>query len=893
MRILDICNYQGRNIYSHKPVVKMIIDLEELYDTPTKELGDFNNLLLENFPGLENHFCSPGHEGGFVERLKEGTLVSHVIEHLAIELQCMLGYNVFFGKTRVYKEPSMYYIIYEYMNEYCAREFGYAAQEIISSLIRYDTSMIDRAMDQLNRMMEESELGPSTKAILEEAKRRNIPFRRLGKDSLLQLGYGCQMRLVEASLPDSTSCIAVDLAKNKYYAKKMLMEHLIPVPDGDIAESEYEAVNLAKKIGYPIVIKPLDANQGKGVSANLNDEKAVRTAYRLASDYGKQILIERYIKGRDYRILVVGDHVAAAAERKPPFVIGDGVHSIAELVNEENKNPHRGTGHTRPLTRINLDLITEDFLYRSGLEVDDIPSPGEYICLRENGNLSTGGSSRDCTAEIHPLNAALAVKAARVIGLDIAGIDVVMDDITKPLTSGNGGIIEINAAPGLRMHLSPMEGQSRNVAADIIDMMYPQDKTSSIPIISITGTNGKTTVTRMISHVLSLTGQRIGMTCSAGTYIDKECISQGDNTGPGSAQLILYNQKVETAVLETARGGIIRSGLGYDLADVGIITNIADDHLGQDGIHTLEDLAFVKSLVVEAVKPTGFAVLNADDDMTNYILPKVSCNIVLFARNRENKLLQEHLYKGGTAVVAEDGLVWIYKNNIKTKLMTIDEIPITFDGKAVCNIENSLAVMAGLVALGIPEQTIRLGMMSFKPNATANAGRFNLFDMGEFQVLIDYGHNRSGYQSVIEFINAFKAVRSVGIIGMPGDRLDESIIEVGKIAGQAFSRIYIKEDQDLRGRTAGEVANLLYIGALSAGLKSEDIKIIMSETDALREALASAMPGDLVVLFYEHFDPAFLIIQEYLAETEEKPVRLFPVSDVYRPINPYVPQVLH
>ncbi len=893
MKILDIYDYHGRNIYSHRPVVKMIIDLENLYDTTTKELGDFNNLLLENFPGLKNHYCSPGHEGGFVERLKEGTLVSHVIEHLAIELQCMLGYDVFFGKTRVYKEPSTYYIIYEYINEYCAKEFGYAAQEIISSLIRYDTSMIDRAMDQLHRMMEESELGPSTKAIVEEAKRRNIPYRRLGKDSLLQLGYGCQMRLMEASLPDTTSCIAVDLAKNKYWAKKMLMEHLIPVPDGDIAESEYEAIYLAEKIGYPIVIKPLDANQGKGVSANLGDEKAVRAAYRLASDYGKQILIEKYIKGRDYRILVVGDHVAAAAERKPPFVIGDGVHTIAELVNEENKNPQRGIGHTRPLSRINLDLITEDFLYRSGFKVDDIPSPGAYICLRENGNLSTGGSSRDCTAEIHPLNAAMAVKAARVIGLDIAGIDVVMDDISKPLTPANGGIIEINAAPGLRMHLSPMEGQSRNVAADIIDMMYPQERPSSIPIISITGTNGKTTVTRVISHVLSLTGRKIGMTCSTGTFIDNECISRGDNTGPGSARLILYNQEVEIAVLETARGGIIRSGLGYDLADIGIITNIADDHLGQDGINTLEDLAFVKSLVVEAVKPTGFAVLNADDGMTAHILPRVNCNIVLFARNSDNKLLQDHLDKGGIAVVAEDGLVRFYKNNKMIELMAVEAIPITFDGKAGCNIENSLAVMAGLLALGIPEQTIRLGMMSFKPDATANAGRLNLFELGEFQVLIDYGHNRSGYQSAIEFINALEPVRSVGIIGMPGDRPDQSIVEVGKIAGQAFSRIYIKEDHDLRGRAAGEVANLLYIGALGAGVKSEDIKIILSETDALREALASALPGDLVVLFYEHFEPVLAIIQEYLGKAEERPVPLYPVSDVYRPISPYIPQILH
>jgi cyanophycin synthetase len=893
MRIVDICNYPSRNIYSHKPVVKMIIDLEELYDTPTKEIGNFNERLLDYFPGLKTHFCSPGYEGGFIERLKEGTLVSHVIEHLALELQCMMGYEVYFGKTRIYQEPSTYYIIYEYINEYCAREFGYSAEEIVSFLLRNESLSVDKSLQRLYRLTEESELGPSTKAIFAEAREHNIPVRRLGEGSLLQLGYGKQMRFIEASLPDRTSCIAVDLAKNKCLAKKLLREHLIPVPEGDIARSEDDAVALAKRIGYPVVVKPLDANQGKGVSANLKDEKAVRAAYCLASYYGEEILIEKYVQGRDYRLLVVGDQVAAAAERKPPSVEGDGVHSIAELVDMENQNTNRGVGHSKPLTRISLDSISEDYLYRSGLEIDDIPSCGEHICLRENGNLSTGGSARDCTAEIHPLNAALAVKAAKAIGLDVAGIDVVMDDISKPLTSDNGGIIEINAAPGLRMHLYPMEGKGQNVAAHIIDLMYPAGEPSSIPIISITGTNGKTTVTRMISHVLSLTGQTIGMTCSSGTFINHECISQGDNTGAGSARLLLYNREVEAAVLETARGGIIRSGLGYDLADVGIITNITEDHFGQDGINSLEDMAFVKSLVVEAVKLSGYAVLNADDPMTEYILPQIRCNIILFARSRENKLLENHLANDGMAIVAEYELIYIYKGYIKNELMRIDAIPVTFAGKAVCNIENSLAAMAGLLGLGIPEQIIQLGIMSFQPDATANTGRLNLFDMGDFQVLIDYGHNQSGYQSVIAFASALEVGRLVGIIGMPGDRLDQAIMDVGRIAGQAFSRIYIKEDQDLRGRNIGEVADLLYSGALSAGAKPENIKTILSETDALREAMDTALPGDLIVLFYEHFEPAFSLVQEYLTKVEEVPVSLYPISEVYRPIHPYVPQVLH
>ncbi len=883
MRIVDVCSYRGRNIYSHKPVVKMIIDLEKLHHTPTNEIDDFNDLLLDYFPGLKTHYCSPRYEGGFVTRLKEGTLLSHVIEHLSLELQCMMGYEVYFGKTRIFQEPSTYCIIYEYINEYCAREFGYTAQEIVSSLLHNETLSIDRSLQRLYRLTEETELGPSTRAIYNEARKRNIPVRRLGESSLLQLGYGKQMRFIQASLPDRTSCVAVDLAKNKCLAKKLLREHLIPVPQGNVAESENDAVALAKKTGYPVVVKPQDANQGKGVSVNLRDEKAVRAAYRLASYYGQIILIEKYVQGRDYRLLVVGDQVVAAAERKPPFVAGDGVHSIAQLVELENQNSNRGFGHTKPLTRISLDSISEDYLYRSGFEIEDIPSCGEQIWLRENGNLSTGGSARDCTQEVHPHNAALAVKAAKVIGLDVAGIDIVMDDdISKPLTAENGAVIEINAAPGLRMHLYPREGQGQHVAAHVLDLMYPAGETCSIPIISITGTNGKTTVTRMITHVLSMTGQTIGMTCSTGTFINHECISRGDNTGAGSAGLILYNREVEAAVLETARGGMVRRGLGYDLADVGIIINISEDHLGQDGINTLEELAFVKSLVVEAVKPNGYAVLNADDPMTEYVLSQVRCNLILFARKRENKLLHNHLANGGMAIVAENEIICIYRNQIENVLMRIDEIPATFAGKAVCNIENSLAAMAGLIGLGISEQVIRLGMMSFQADTTVNTGRLNLFDMGNYQVLIDYGHNQSGYQAIFAFANALEAERLVGIIGMPGDRQDHAIMDVGRIAGQALSRIYIKEDQDLRGRNAGEVANLMHFGALSAGIKAENIKIILSETDALREALDNALPGDLIILFYEQFEPAFSVVQEYQMKAEEIPFGLHPLADVYQ-----------
>ncbi len=872
MRIMEITNYSGRNIFCHKPVTKMVIDLEEFAEISTKQLPGFNERLLNMFPGLKSHFCSTGYEGGFVDRLQEGTLLSHVTEHLALELQSIMGYTVYYGKTRFLEEPSIYYIVYEHINELCAMEFGRAAAEIISALARNESVLLEEILDWLRSLTLESDLGPSTQAIWDEARTRQIPVRRLGQDSLLQLGHGKHLRLIEASLPDTTSCIAVDLAKNKEVTNAMLRENGIPVPEGYMACSEDEAVLLAKQLGYPIVIKPLNGNQGKGVMSNIDNEKLLRRAYRIACRYTDQIIVEEYIPGNDYRILVVGDKVSAAAERKPPCILGDGIHSIKELVEAENNNPHRGEGHEKPLTKIKLDSVAKESLARSGLTEDSVPKFGEIVYLRENGNLSTGGSARDCTREIHPSNKALAVKAAKIIGLEVAGIDMVIDDISHPLTPQNGAIIEVNAVPGLRMHLYPAEGQPQNVAADILDLIYPEGAPFSIPIISITGSNGKTTVTRMISHVLSLTGKKVGMTCSSGTYIGEECVSKGDNTGLLSAHSVLYNKEVETAVLETARGGIIRKGLGYDTADVGIIVNVSEDHLGLDGIDTLEEMAFVKALIVEAVKPQGYAILNADDDMVVHINQRVQCNLIYFSRNRDNPLIEDHIIQGGTAVVFENGIVLIYHQYQPIPLLSINEIPITFDGKAICNVENSLAAVAGLFALGIDNPTIRSGLRSFKPDPVANAGRFNLFDLGGFQVLLDYGHNPSGYHSVLEFAKSLNAGRLVGVIGMPGDRIDRMIYEVGEISGRTFSQIYIKEDTDLRGRKPGEVADLLYQGVLGGGAHTGNIEIICSEIDALRTAIYNAFPGDLIVMFYENFEPSLELIEKFINE---------PVKNVY------------
>lgn len=869
MKIYSIQSFSGRNIYSHKPVIKVILDLEELYRLPTCSFDGFNDKLLELFPGLKKHYCSLGHEGGFLERLIEGTYMAHVTEHLIIELQSLLGFTVTYGKTRIIKEPSLYYIVYQYENERCGIECAKAAVDIILGLVGQKEINFKAVLDRLSNIAVEAEMGPSTKAIYLEAKERGIPVTRIGNDSLLQLGYGKYSRQISASLSDATSCISADIASNKHLTKQILLDNKLPVPYGDIAYCEDSALAIAESIGYPVVVKPLDGNQGKGVTLNINSEKDLRSACNEAFKYGKSIIVERYILGKDYRILIVGGKVAAVSERIPPSVVGDGIHNITELVEFENINPLRGKDHEKPLTKIKLDNVAKQLLQRNELDENSIPEPGVRILLRENGNISTGGTARDCTEEIHPLNASIAVKAAHAIGLDIAGIDITTEDISLPINQFNGAIIEVNAAPGLRMHIFPTYGQSRNVASDILDMLYPKDQPHSVPIISISGTNGKTTTTRLIRHTFSLAGNKVGMTSTSGVYIGDECVLKGDNTGPVSARLVLSNKEVEVAVLETARGGIVKKGLGYDQADVGVIVNISDDHLGLDGLNTLEDLAFVKALVIEAVKPDGYAVLNADDEMIEFLLGRVKSKVLLFSKNPDNSILKEHIQAGGKAVFTEGSMVFLQHNEERIRLIELGEIPITFGGRVECNIENSLAAISALYALNVPIDNIRLGLKSFRPDVMSNPGRFNVFDMGNFKVMLDYSHNTAGYNAVIKFIEKMDAKRLVGVIGMPGDRMDKNIEEVGKICSKAFSKLYIKEDRDLRGREQGEVAEILCQAVLKTGYRQENLTIINSERKALESAMLDAQPGDLIIMFYEEFEPAFELVKRFKQELEQ------------------------
>jgi len=872
VQIQSIQCFTGRNIHSHKPVIKITLDIGELYKSPTKDLGNFNDRLLALFPGLKKHYCSLGFEGGFVERLKEETYIGHVTEHLIIELQNILGYEVNYGKTRVVEEPSLYDVVFEYKNEKCAVECARSAVNIVSRLTDNKEVDTEPIINNLRSIAVETEMGPSTKAIYEEAQKRGIPVMRIGNGSILRLGYGKYSRVIQASLTDLPSCINVDIAGNKQLTKRLLMESKIPVPDGDTAYSFEGALQIAREIGFPVVIKPVDSNQGKGVTLNVKNEQEIETAYNEAKKYSRVILVEKYVKGKDYRVLVIGNRVAAVSERRPPFILGDGIHTVKELIEIENSSNLRGDDHERPLTKIKLDAAALKVLKDQDIDKDHIPPFGERIYLRYNGNLSTGGTARECTDEIHPYNADIAVRAAQIIGLDIAGVDITTEDISTPIYDNDGAVIEINAAPGLRMHMFPSEGKAKNVAGDILDMMFPETYPHSIPIVSVTGTNGKTTTTRLIRHTLTCLGKKVGMTSTSGVYIGDECVLRGDNTGPTSAGMVLSSKEVEVAVLETARGGIVRKGLGYDLADVGVITNIAEDHIGIDGMNTLEDLAFAKSLVIEAVKSEGYSVLNADDRFVRYFMERAKSDIILFSKKSNNPIVREHMQKGKKALYVEEDSIFIFNGKSSMALMNVSEIPITYGGIVECNIENSLAAASALYGLNLSVESIREGLATFRPDVESNPGRFNIMDMGNFKVMLDYSHNPAGYSEVMKFLDRIDAKRLVGIIGMPGDRDDSSIYKAGEICSKYFSKIYIKEDNDLRGREPGEVAAIFYDAVISNGSKKENVEIVYSEDRALEKAIMDAEPGDFIVMFYEDFERSVEVVERIRNELAENTV---------------------
>jgi cyanophycin synthetase len=867
MKIIDVNIFEGRNIYSHKKCIRMDLNLEGYCETPSNKIEGFNNRLVKLLPELKNHRCGIDEERGFWKRLEEGTYLAHICEHSIIALQNMVGIEVAYGKAREI-EGDIYYIIFQYEYKNTALEAANIAIDIINRLTKGEDFNLKPRLDSLKETLMNEQLGPSTISICNEAKKRGIPILRLGEKSMFQLGYGKNGKIVEATICNETSGTAIDIACDKLLTKEILLGQCIPVAYGGRVQNSIDLLLKAESIGYPIVIKPTYGNQGKGVFVNINNEKQALEAYNiLIKDY-QDIMIEKFITGRDYRVCMVDGKVVAVSERIPPYVIGDGISTVRQLVNELNKDERRGRGHEKPLTKVKLDEALTAYISKYGYSLTSVVSQGVKLTLRENANLSTGGIAIDCTDLICEENIVICNRTAKAIGLNICGIDVCCKDISVPLDK-EGAIIEVNAAPGIRMHHYPYSGKSRNVAGAIVDMMF-KDRECSIPVVSVTGTNGKTTTTRLIAHTLGLKGHNVGMTTTGGIYVNNKCIHKGDTTGYVSAMTLLMNKEIDAAVLETARGGIIKKGLAYDLADVAVITNITEDHLGLDGIDTLEGLANVKSLVGEAVKSDGYVVLNADDKMSRTIVNRMKGKIIFFSKDKNNDLLRDNINKGGYGIYPENGYIYVEKDGNGVPLGKINNISITIRGKLKYNIENSMAACAALVGLGVDYATIRKGLTSFQSNEEQNPGRFNMYSVNGATVILDYGHNIEGYKAVLEGANSIRHKRFIGIIGVPGDRLDSNVLQVANIAGNYFDYLYIKEDEDKRGRRPGEVAKLLEKGVISSG--NTNYEIVINEIDALEKAIDNSKTGDLIIIFFEKFEPLVKLVKDKIRCEEEQVV---------------------
>ena len=875
MQVTEVGVYRGPHYYSHTPMIRIQLDLGRLEEWPSNRIAGFTDALLDLLPGVGRHGCSLRVRGGFERRLREGTWLGHVAEHIALELQTLAGSRATRGKTRSVKNrPGVYNVMFAYNEEKVGLMAGRVALELVHSLLPADLQGLsgfdrifplegefdlDRRLDALKRMVRRKALGPSTKALVDEAVRRGIPVMRLDERSLLQLGHGRHQQKIRASITGRTSLVATDLAGNKDVTKKLLDESGIPVPRGIVVRDVEEAVRGAKRLRFPLVTKPLDGNHGRGVTIGIMDEEQLRFGFGEAQSQakGRDVIVEQFFEGNDHRILVVGGKIIAVAERIPAQVAGDGISSIRQLVAEVNRDPRRGEGHENVMTRIRIDAHVEEFLIRSGLTPDSIPEADDVVPLRATANLSTGGTAVDRTNEIHPDNAEIARRAALIIGLDVCGVDFVCPDISRSVRETGGGVIEVNAAPGLRMHIEPSEGAPRDVAKPIIEMLFPRGGSSRIPIIAITGTNGKSTVGRMTKHILRYTGCAVGLTSTTGVYVNDILTHEGDATGPRSARMILRDPTVEVAVLETARGGLLREGLAYERADIAACLNVTADHIGLKGIESVEDLADVKQVVVEAVRRNGHSILNADDPLTVRMARRARGRIIWFSLNggaEMSPMLREHVDEGGMAVVREGGpeggTIVLYDEGRRDTIMKAAAIPATLHGMAEFNVANSLAAIAIALAHEVPILTVRSAMTQFISTFEQNPGRLNVHDAHGFRVILDYAHNAAGLAALGKVVRGLshRYKRTIGTVSIPGDRRDEDIEEMGRIAAGIFDELIFREDPGLRGRPRGEVMHHLQLGALAAGRSPEHIHLIAGETASTAAALALGRPGDLIVI---------------------------------------------
>ncbi|MCO8018801.1 cyanophycin synthetase [Brevundimonas diminuta] len=877
MQVLERSVYRGPHLYSARPMVRIRLDLGRMEDWPTDRLGDFSTRLLEALPGLDRHGCCYGEPGGFVRRLRDGTWFGHVAEHVALELQTRAGTPVTRGKTRsVRGQPGVYDILFTYRDETTALLAGRLALQLCDALLPEALAGIsgldrvcaddldprlpgavhaDQAAAILRDAVRRTALGPSTQALVDAARRRGIPVERLNTGSLLRLGWGARQRRLRASVTDRTGLIAAELAGDKAQAKALLEAVGCPTARGEVVRTADEAAAAAARLGDRVVVKPLDGNHGRGVTTGLDTPEAVRKAFALAAPHGRRVIVEQELPGRDYRVLVVDGRVVAVAERRPPCIEGDGRRSVAELVEEVNADPRRGVGHENSLTLIRLDEEALTLLARQGLSPQSVPGLGVRVLLRTAANLSSGGTATDRTDEIHPANAAIVRRAALALGLDVAGVDLLAPDIRRSVRDTGGGVVEVNAAPGLRMHLSPSEGEARDVAGPVLDMMFPRGVQSRIPVIAVTGTNGKSTVGRMIAHVLQAEGRVVGLTNTSGVYVDGERIRAGDASGPRSARMVLNDPVVDVAVLECARGGILREGLAFDRCDVGCVLNVQPDHLGLKGVDTLEDLAKVKSVVAEAVSRRGLSVLNADDPLTLRMARHAGGRVCWFSMRGGAEtpgFLLKHVAEGGAAVLydAESGVLELHDRGERRRLGHAADLPSTLGGAVAFNVANILAAAAACYGVGVPPERIGAALGGFTSSYEQNPGRLNICDQHGFRVIMDYAHNPDGLRALGALVAAVRPAggRTIAMISIPGDRRTQEIVAMGEISASFFDEVVFRETPDNRGRPAGEVIRLLAEGALRSGADASRFRGVQKEEEAVTACLEAARPGDLVVL---------------------------------------------
>lgn len=864
MKIVKIQVLRGPNIWSirRKKLIQMRLDLEEVEHLPTNKIEGFRENLEKLIPSLITHRCSEGVEGGFFQRVEMGTWMGHVIEHIALEIQTLAGMDAGFGRTRETKTPGVYNVVFSYIEENSGIYAAEQSVEIAQALMEGRDYPIQECIQILKEKRERERLGPSTGSIVEEAVARNIPWIRLGRNSLVQLGYGINQQRFQATITGKTSSIAVDIACNKELTKKMLDDAAIPVPTGDLVTDEEGLESVIRKIGYPIVLKPLDGNHGKGSSINVNDWEAAKIGLQHAQNYGPKVIVERYITGYDFRVLVINHKMVAAARRVPAHIVGDGEKNIQQLIDKENLDPRRGYGHENVLTEISVDKDTNELLEKLNYTLENIPQKGEIVYLKSTANLSTGGTSIDVTDMIHPENITMCERISKIIGLDVCGVDIMAENLTQPLKESGGAILEVNAAPGFRMHLAPSEGLPRNVAAPVVDMLYPQGKAFRIPIIAVTGTNGKTTTTRLIAHIVKNNGYRVGFTTSDGIYIQNTMLTKGDTTGPLSAEFVLKDPTVEFAVLETARGGILRSGLGFSYCDIGVLTNIKEDHLGISDIHNLKDLTKVKRVVLDAVKKDGWSVLNADDAYSMRLMPDIDAKVAIFSLDENNPHIKKFAKEGKITCVYEEGFVTIKKGDWKIRIAKANNIPITMEGKAKFMISNVLAASLATYLYGFEIEDIANSLRTFIPSAALTPGRLNIFKFKKFNVLIDFAHNPAGYEAIEDYLKNIEATKKIGIISGVGDRRDKDIQECGKIAGRMFDYIIIRNEKHLRGRPEEEINGLLISGIQEAG-KDVSYEIIPKEIEALKHAMSMAEEGTFITALSDVVSNAIDLVQEY------------------------------